>query len=181
MKSRSLSLLLHLWVHFFLCMQDLFYFKIINFVIQICFSHFHNFFVSMDLLGFTTLPLFAVRGVLLQLDVMDVIVVQLWRWPEVAKPAPVLLTGTRWWWRSALLRCQSNQSHMKEDCCNFTSSKTSLSRSFAKLWWNWSKNVTYDLWFQNDGINTQLSQVGWEKLHTRFHFGNIGCNNYMLM
>lgn len=58
-------------------MQDLFYFKIINFVIQIFFSHFHNFFVSMDLLGFTTLPLFAVRGVLLQLDVMDVIVVQL--------------------------------------------------------------------------------------------------------
>lgn len=37
---------------------------------------------------------------------------------------------------------------------------------------NWGKNVSLNLWFPNDGINAQLSQVGWEKLHTRFHLGH---------
>lgn len=33
----------------------------------------------MDPLGSTTLPLFAVRAVLLQIDVMEVILVKLWQ------------------------------------------------------------------------------------------------------
>lgn len=58
-------------------MQDLFYFKIINFVIRkYLFFISIIFFASMDPFGSATLSLFAVRGAHLQLDVMNVILVQ---------------------------------------------------------------------------------------------------------